>query len=88
MVVSKANTAPVQNKQTIYLNLSNKGVNGSEFLVEIKISGGGYTGKKTLYSKKHTSADGEISVDIYGKGEAMLEVYIDGTLDSSQMLNL
>ena len=88
LVVSKANTAPVQNKQTIYLNLSNKGVNGSEFLVEIKISGGGYTGKKTLYSKKHTSADGEISVDIYGKGEAMLEVYIDGTLDSSQMLNL
>lgn len=88
LVVSKANTAPVQNKQTIYLNLSNKGVNGSEFLVEVKISGGGYTGKKTLYSKKHTSSDGEISVDIYGKGEAMLEVYIDGALDSSQMLNL
>lgn len=88
LVVSKANTTPTQNKQTIYLNLSNKGVNGSEFLVEVKISGGGYTGKKTLYSKKHTSADGEISVDVYGKGEAMLEVYIDGTLDSSQMLSL
>lgn len=88
LVVSKAKTTSTQNKQTIYLNLSNQGVNGSEFLVEIKISGGGYTGKKTLYSQKHTSADGEISVDIYGKGEAMLEVYIDGALDSSQILNL
>ncbi len=88
LVVSKAKDVAVQNKQTIYLNLSNKGINGSEFLVEVKISGGGYTGKKTLYSKKHTSADGEIGVDIYGKGEAMLEVYIDGVLDASQMLNL
>ena len=45
-------------------------------------------GKKTVYSETHTSSDGEISVDIVGNGEAMLEVYIDGTLDSSQSLKL
>ena len=57
-------------------------------LVEIKISGGGYVGKKTVYSNTHTSNDGEISIDILGNGEAMLEVYIDGSLDSSQSLKL
>lgn len=87
LVVSKATTV-VQNKQTIYLNLSNKGIGNNPFLVEVKISGGGYVGKKTVYSHTHTSNDGEISVDILGNGEAMLEVYIDGSLDSSQSLKL
>lgn len=77
-----------QKKQTIYLNLSNKGVGNSEFLVEVTMSGGGVVGKRTIYSKKHTNDDGEISLDIVGLGEAMIEVYIDGRLDSSQAILL
>ena len=77
-----------QKKQTIYLNLSNKGIGENEFLVEVTMSGGGVVGKKTIYSKRHTNSDGEISLDIMGLGEAMIEVYIDGRLDSSQAILL
>lgn len=87
LTVNKKATV-VQNKKTIYLNLSNKGINDQQFLVEVKMSGGGITGKKTIYSKYHTRADGEISLDIYGVGEAMVEMYIDGSLDSSVAITL
>ena len=52
------------------------------------MSGGGVYGKRTVYSQRHKNSDGEISLDIYGNGEAMLEVYIDGRLDSSQAIEL
>jgi len=77
-----------QKKQTIYLNLSNKGIGENPFLVEVTMSGGGVVGKRTIYSKNHTNSDGEISLDVVGYGEAMIEVYIDGRLDSSQAITL
>ena len=64
-----------QNAHT--LSLTTEDEDGNPLLVE------GYTLVDTL-----TNNDGEISVDILGNGEAMLEVYIDGALDSSQSLKL
>lgn len=78
---------PTQNKQTIYINLSNKGSDNSSFLVEVETSST-YNGTQKIYKGTHTSADGEISVDVYGYGETMLKVYIDGKLDSQQTLKL
>jgi len=75
------------NKQTVWINLSNKGTPGVPFSVEVEISSLN-TGTKKIYSEQHTSDDGEISVDVTGYGEIMLKVYIDGKLDSSQALNL
>lgn len=89
LVVSKKEsvTKPVGNKQTIYITLSNKGMLGKSFLVEVETSST-YSGRKTVYSKEHTSEDGEISLDIYGYGETMVNVYIDKELDSSQTIKL
>jgi len=86
-VSKKQESENTGNKQTIYINLTNKGIPGEKFLVEVEISGT-YTGTKKLYKKEHTPEDGEISLDIYGYGEVMLKVYIDGNLDSSQALKL
>lgn len=82
-----AQQQPTQNKQTIYINLSNKGSDNSSFLVEVETSST-YNGTQKIYKGTHTSADGEISVDVYGYGETMLKVYIDGKLDSQQTLKL
>ncbi len=88
LTVSKKNNATQkENKQTVWINLSNKGTPGVPFLVEVEISSIN-TGTKTIYSKKHTSDDGEISVEVKGFGEIMLKVYIDGVFDSSQTLKL
>jgi len=86
-VSKKQESENTGNKQTIYINLTNKGIPGEKFLVEVEVSGT-YTGTKKLYKKEHTAEDGEISLDVYGYGEVMLKVYIDGNLDSSQALKL
>ena len=86
ITVAKKET-PQENKQTVYINLAGKGTPGIPFLVEVEISGT-YTGTKKIYSKTHTSDDGEISVDVSGYGEIMLKVYIDGNLDSQSALKL
>ena len=86
-VSKKQESENTGNKQTIYINLTNKGIPGEKFLVEVEVSGT-YTGTKKLYKKEHTPEDGEISLDVYGYGEVMLKVYIDGNLDSSQALKL
>ena len=39
-----------------------------------------------IFRKNHTNSDGESSVDVVGYGEAMIEVYIDGRLDSFSSL--
>jgi len=78
---------PKVSTQKIYLNLKNKGVAGKEFTVRIEMSGGGVTGKQTIYEEKHTREDKELLLDVSGNGLAMLEVYIDGKLDSSQQIN-
>jgi len=86
-VAKKAVEEQPKNKQPVYINLSNKGTPGVPFLLEVEISST-YTGTKKIYSKHHTSDDGEISVDVEGYGEVMLKVYIDGKLDSSQALKM
>lgn len=91
IVVNKKTTVipskPTTSTQKIYLNLTNKGVAGKEFVVKIQMSGGGLTGKQVIYEEKHTREDKEVLLDVEGKGQAMLEVYIDGNLDSSQVIN-
>lgn len=76
-----------QNKQSVYINLTNKATSGVTFLVEVETSST-YNGTQKIYSGYHTIADGEISIDVYGYGETLLKVYIDGKLDSQQTLKL
>ena len=93
IVVNKRETSkpepeePKVSTQKIYLNLKNKGVAGKEFTVKIEMSGGGIAGKQTIYEEKHSREDKELLLDVSGNGLAMLEVYIDGKLDSSQQIN-
>lgn len=92
VVNKRENTKPEPDEPTvftqkIYLNLKNKGVAGKEFTVKIEMSGGGLSGKQTIYEEKHTREDKELLLDVTGNGLAMLEVYIDGKLDSSQQIN-
>ncbi len=90
LTVAKKNVAPPQqsqNKQTVYINLSNKAASGVSFVVKVETSST-YNGTQKIYEGTHTTADGEISVDVYGYGETMLKVYIDGKLDSQQALKL
>ena len=70
-----------------YINLTNKGSGDNSFLVEVETSNT-YNGNQKIYSGTHKASDGEISVDVYGYGETMLKVYIDGKLDSQQTLKL
>ncbi len=90
LTVAKKNIAPSQqsqNKQTVYINLSNKAASGVPFVVKVETSST-YNGTQKIYEGTHTTADGEISVDVYGYGETMLKVYIDGKFDSQQTLKL
>ncbi len=90
LTVAKKSTQPqqqTQNKQTVYINLTNKGSGDTPFLVEVSTSST-YNGNQKIYSGTHKASDGEISVDVYGYGETMLKVYIDGKLDSQQTLKL
>jgi serine/threonine-protein kinase len=86
LVVNKKTTVvpekPTTSTQKIYLNLMNKGVAGKEFTVKIEMSS--VSGKQVIYEEKHTREDKEVLIEVSGRGLAMLEVYIDGRLDSSK----
>ena len=84
---NKEPVTPTVNTQKIYLNLSTKGIAGKTFTVRIEMSGGGVSGKQVIYEEKHTREDKEVLLDVSGNGLAMIEVYIDGKLDSSQQIN-
>ena len=84
---NKEPVTPTINTQKIYLNLTTKGIAGKAFTVRIEMSGGGVSGKQVIYEEKHTREDKELLLDVSGNGLAMIEVYIDGKLDSSQQIN-
>jgi len=67
--------------QTVYINVSNKALNKDSFVVKVKL------GSEVIYEKRHTRADGEIGVPVTGSGTKLLEVYIDGKIDSDQIMN-
>ena len=66
--------------QTIYINIANKAPNKDSFVVKVKL------GSEVVYEKRHTRADGEIGIPISGSGNQLLQVYIDGKLDSEQVM--
>jgi len=43
-------------------------------------------GSDTIYEKRHTREDKEIGIPISGTGNQLLQVYIDGKLDSEQVM--
>jgi len=81
----ETNTNSKISTQKVYLNLSNKGTAGKEFLVMLKLTDNNST-HKVVYKAKHSREDGAILLDISGSGQGILEIYIDGTLDSTQQI--
>jgi serine/threonine-protein kinase len=84
LTVNRLTTSNVQT-QTVYINLSNKGIAGVPFNVKVEVSGGSVN-KKVIYEKTHTQDDGEIGIPVSGNGTALLRVYIDNVLDSEQVI--
>ena len=66
------------------INLKNKGSRDS-FEVKV-ILNGDYLGRKDIYKGQHTRNDGMIQVDYPGDATGVLQVYIDGVLDSEQVI--
>lgn len=67
--------------QTVYINVANKAPNKDSFVVRVKL------GTDIVYEKRHTRADEEIGIPVSGSGNQLLQVYIDGKLDSEQIMN-
>ena len=83
---NKENENPLTNgkKRTIKINLANKG-SRSDFVVKVVLQST-LIGTRVEYEGTHSRADGTISVDITDAPGAYLRLYIDGALDSEQVL--
>lgn len=81
----ETNTNSKISTQKVFLNLSNKGTAGKEFMVMLKLTDNTST-NKVIYEEKHSREDGSVFLDISGSGQGILEIYIDGTLNSTQQI--
>ena len=81
----ETNTNSKISTQKVFLNLSNKGTAGKEFVVMLKLTDNNST-NKVVYEAKHSREDGSVFLDISGSGQGILEIYIDGTLNSTQQI--
>ena len=78
------NSGNESDKISIPINLSNKGERET-FEVKVVLQGTGI-GTRVEYEGTHSRSDGTINIDISNIKDAMLKVYIDGKLDSEQLM--
>ena len=72
-------------KRSIKINLSNKGERET-FEVKVVLQSAAI-GTRVEYEGTHTREDGIINVDVTDAKGAYLKLYIDGKLDSEQILD-
>jgi len=77
--------APENGSKYLNINLSSKG-SRETFNVRVELNGD-IKGRKVIYNEEHKRGDGMISVPYPDDATGMIRVYIDGDLDSEQMIS-